>query len=183
MKIYTKTGDKGTSSLLGGTRVTKDDIRLEAYGTTDELNATLALLRSKIPVATKGYSELEKAQWLLFEIGAALATESNKQHLYTASLSEEHIEQLEKCMDEMTELLPIQKYFVLPPPIESVALAHVSRTICRRSERLIVRLQQQEAIHPLIIPYLNRLSDFLFVLSRYLNLLSGSEESYWMPEK
>lgn len=183
MKIYTKTGDKGTSSLLGGTRVSKSHERLEAYGTTDELNSFIALLLSKIPAHHTAYSILRNAQSLLFEIGASLATEENKQHLYQPNLSENNILELENSMDQMTENLPIQKHFILPAPQESVALAHVCRTICRRAERAVIAIPDKASFHPLLIPYLNRLSDYFFVLSRQLSKDTSTEEVYWIPEK
>lgn len=183
MKIYTKTGDKGTSSLLGGTRVSKSNERLEAYGTTDELNSFIALLLSKITDKHPAFSLLRKSQSLLFEIGASLATEENKQHLYQPSLTEQDITDLESAMDQMTEGLPVQKYFILPAPQESVALAHVCRTVCRRAERSVIAIPEHTLLHPLLIPYLNRLSDYFFVLSRQLSKDTDTDEVYWIPDK
>jgi cob(I)alamin adenosyltransferase len=183
MKIYTKGGDKGKTSLLGGTRVAKYSDRIEAYGSTDELNSCIALLIEELPSYSEQKELLKEVQYKIFELGASLATEKNKQELYAPNLKEEHITHLEEAIDKMQALLPEQKYFILPGGHKSVAMAHLCRTVCRRAERQVVLLNDSEPIHPMIIPYLNRLSDYLFVVSRKLALDFGVEEVYWIPEK
>ena len=183
MKIYTKKGDQGKTSLLGGTKVPKDHARIEAYGSTDELNSFIGLLLEELPAGSDQKNILKTVQYIIFEIGASLATEADKSHLYEANLTEAQIQQLEQVIDAMQEVLPVQKYFVLPGGYKSVALAHVCRTVCRRAERQVVYLNNSESINPLILIYLNRLSDYLFVLSRKLAMDFGAEEVYWIPEK
>ena len=183
MKIYTKGGDKGKTSLLGGTRVAKHHDRIEAYGSTDELNSCIGLLIEELPKDSDQKELLKTIQYKIFELGASLATEQDKQQLYAPDLKEVHIQQLEQAIDAMQAVLPEQKYFVLPGGHKSVAMAHVCRTVCRRAERQVVLLNETESVHPVILPYLNRLSDYLFVVSRKLAQDFGVEEVYWMPEK
>ncbi len=183
MKIYTKGGDKGKTSLLGGTRVPKYHVRIEAYGSTDELNSHIGLLIEELPANSDQKEILKTVQYKIFELGASLATEQNKQNLYAPDLKELHIQQLESAIDAMQLALPEQKYFILPGGHKSVALAHICRTVCRRAERQVTLLNDTEPVHPVILPYLNRLSDYLFVLSRKLAKDSGAEEVYWIPEK
>ena len=182
MKIYTKKGDQGKTSLLGGTKVPKYHVRIEAYGSTDELNSFIGLLIEELPTNSDQKAILKMVQYTIFEIGASLATEQDKAHLYEANLKDSQILQLEQAIDAMQEVLPVQKYFVLPGGHKSVALAHVCRTVCRRAERQVVELSNAETINPIILIYLNRLSDYLFVLSRKLAQDFGAEEVYWIPE-
>src|SRR6187402_3278730 len=183
MKIYTKGGDKGKTSLLGGTRVAKYHDRIEAYGSTDELNSCIGLLIEELPKNSDQKELLKNIQYKIFELGASLATEQDKQLLYAPDLKEAHIQQLEEAIDAMQAVLPKQKYFVLPGGHKSVAMAHLCRTVCRRAERQVVLFNETEPVHPVILPYLNRLSDYLFVVSRKLALDFGVEEVYWIPEK
>ena len=183
MKIYTKGGDKGKTSLLGGTRVAKYNDRIEAYGTTDELNSCIALLIEELPPNSDQKDLLKEVQYKIFELGASLATEQDKQKLYAPNLKEEHIKKLENAIDVMQAVLPELKYFVLPGGHKSVAMAHLCRTVCRRAERQVVLLHDAEPVHPIILPYLNRLSDYLFVVSLKLAFDFNVEEVYWIPEK
>ena len=183
MKIYTKGGDKGKTSLLGGTRVPKHHMRIEAYGSTDELNSCIGLLIEELPANSEQKEILKTVQYKLFELGASLATEPDKQQLYAPNLNESHIKQLEDAIDSMQAVLPEQKYFVLPGGHKAVAMAHLCRTVCRRAERQVVLLHETDPIHPIILPYLNRLSDYLFVVSRKLAQDFGAEEVFWIPEK
>lgn len=178
-KIYTKTGDDGTTGLVGGNRVKKYDLRLEGYGTVDELNSCIGLIRSyDIPEEIK--SLLIQIQNKLFNIGSRLASDE-KGEAYTANLAIkiEDIEVLEKAIDEFEEGLPELTNFILPGGELSVAQCHMARTICRRAERRIVEFSEQTPIQPEIVKYLNRLSDFFFVLARKLSYLSGIKETIW----
>lgn len=188
MKIYTKTGDKGDTSLYGGTRVSKDHIRIEAYGTVDELNANIGLLRDqKIDELTS--KTLLKIQNELFTLGAMLATpkekevlKSGKERLNIPKIAEDSISYLEKEIDEMNKHLPEMKYFVLPGGHQTVSYCHIARCVCRRTERICVTLNGLERIDQYIIMYLNRLSDYLFVLARKLTLDNQCKEIPWIPE-
>jgi len=180
MKIYTKTGDQGTTSLFGGRRIAKDDLRIEAYGTIDEVNSALGLLNNFIKEAYLKDRVLE-IQSYLFVIGSNLAADPDNNLVKVPALEESKTKLLERWIDEMEkELKPLQ-FFVLPGGCQASSQAHTCRTICRRAERRVVSLAQLESVNPEIIIYLNRLSDYLFVLSRYLNHLSGIEEIYWKP--
>jgi len=182
MKIYTKTGDKGQTSLIGGTRVLKSDQRIEAYGTVDELNSYIGLLRDQaININRKDI--LIEIQDRLFTIGASLASDPEKSKVKIPDLFETDIELLEKEMDRMDSLLPPMKFFVLPGGHQSVSFCHVARTVCRRTERLVIRLSQNEFVDDLVIKYINRLSDFIFVLSRLMAQELNAEEIPWKPRK
>jgi cob(I)alamin adenosyltransferase len=172
MKIYTKTGDKGTTALFGGERVPKSDARVDAYGTVDELNSYLGLLRD-----LSKESLLIEIQDRLFTVGAILATVSDK--VKVPRLSDDDVLVLEKAIDKMEESLEPMKHFILPGGHETVSFCHIARTVCRRAERLVVAL---ESADPLVIKYLNRLSDYLFVLSRYLSKKLRAEEIPWVPK-
>ena len=166
MKIYTKTGDKGTTALIGGTRVSKADIRLEAYGTADELNSFIGLLRScDLPKDVDVF--LQTMQNDLFTIGGVLATDVSKVEK-GLSLSQEKVAAVECKIDELNALLPPLKHFILPAGTQAVSLAHVCRTVTRRLERCMVRLLQDEVENSVIYIYVNRISDFFFVLARFL---------------
>lgn len=179
-KIYTKTGDKGLTSLVGGSRLSKGHLKIEAYGTVDELNAWLGVL-SDLPENKARRTLLKEIQDRLFTIGADLASEPQQTRKKLPQLFESDISLLEKTMDEYTEIIPPLRSFVLPGGHLSVSYAHVARTVARRAERQVIRLSEIEEVNPLIIVYLNRLSDFLFVLSRKITQETGSEEISWTP--
>jgi cob(I)alamin adenosyltransferase len=180
MKIYTKTGDQGITSLLGGVRVPKSDLRIDAYGTLDELNSYVGLLRDQ--EVNKKRSELLKSiQDRLFTIGADLATVPGKDKVKKPDLHPEDVEVLEKEMDAMDAELPMLTSFILPGGHTAVSFCHLARTVCRRSERIVVELASEEPVAELIIQYLNRLSDFLFVLGRKMAQELEVEEVTWKP--
>jgi cob(I)alamin adenosyltransferase len=180
MKIYTKTGDEGTTSLFGGKRVSKSDLRIDTYGTVDELNSYVGLLRDQ-EVNKKRKEILVEIQDRLFTIGSILATEPGNVKVKIPSLQEADITFLEKQIDGMDSQLPPMKSFVLPGGHESVSFGHVARTVCRRAERLVIALDQLEKVDSLVIKYLNRLSDYLFVLCRMMTQELGAEETPWKP--
>lgn len=180
MKIYTKTGDTGTTALFGGKRVSKADLRIETYGTVDELNAYVGLVRDQ-PVNQIRKNILVEIQDRLFTIGSMLATEPGNTKVKIPSILKEDIVVLEKAIDAMDALLPPMKSFVLPGGHPSVSFCHVARTVCRRAERLVIALDAQEKIDTLVIQYLNRLSDYLFMLSRKMSAELNAEEMPWKP--
>lgn len=189
MKIYTKTGDKGQTSLFGGTRVPKYHLRIESYGTVDELNAYLGLLRDqKIDEHTSNI--LLKIQHELFTLGAMLATppekellKSGKERLKIEKIDEEKILLLENEIDQMNTSLPAMTNFILPGGHPTVSHCHIARCICRRAERITIQLSDESTVNPQILMYLNRLSDYLFVLARKLTFDNKSKEILWIPEK
>lgn len=182
MKIYTRTGDDGTTGLVGGTRVKKYNIRLETYGTIDELNSYIGLIRVKVS-GNDCDLILEKIQNKLFSVGAILATEDELMHVHTKNAcSSDDILLLENEMDKMAAILPELRNFILPGGSEESALCHVARTICRRAERRIVELSDQNAVDSMLIKYINRLSDYLFVLSRMLLFENNTPEIIWQQE-
>lgn len=178
-KIYTKTGDKGQTSLIGGTRVPKFDVRIEAYGTVDELNSFIGLVRDQ-KIDLHSIEALIEIQDRLFTIGSLLAAdEKNKMPL--PQISETDILFLEKEIDQMNESLPEMKSFVLPGGHVAVSYCHVARCVCRRAERTVLQLNEKESVDELIYKYLNRLSDYLFVLSRKITHDLGVQETPWKP--
>lgn len=184
MKIYTKTGDKGETSLYGGTRVSKAAARVESYGTLDELNAFIGLAKAEIS-DEKVLNQLQKIQFDLFTVGSEAATPTDKLILANGKnrqdlmISEEEISELEHWMDDLdAELEPLQ-FFILPSGGKAAASVHVCRTVCRRAERAMVHLNETEEVRPELIKYLNRLSDYLFILARYISKISGEKEEYW----
>ena len=181
MKIYTKTGDKGTTALFGGKRVSKADLRIETYGTVDELNSYIGLVRDQ-PVNQNRKGILVEVQDRLFTIGSILATEPGNTKVKIPSLSTDDITLLEREIDAMDASLPVMKSFVLPGGHQSVSFCHVARTVCRRAERLVIALDAQEKIDALVIQYLNRLSDYLFMLSRKMSAELNAEEIPWKPK-
>lgn len=182
MKIYTKTGDKGTTSLVGGTRVSKADLRIDTYGTVDELNSYIGLVRDQ-PVNEIRREFLKYIQDRLFTIGSILASEPDNKKHFIPDLHEEDITALELAMDEMnTELEPMRS-FILPGGHQSVSFCHIARTVCRRAERLVIALNESEPVESEVIRYLNRLSDYLFVLSRKMAQELGVEEIKWAGRK
>ncbi|TRX57698.1 cob(I)yrinic acid a,c-diamide adenosyltransferase [Fulvivirga sp. M361] len=182
MKVYTKTGDKGTTSLFGGARVSKSHIRIESYGTVDELNSYIGLLKDQ-PVNQDRKDLLENIQDKMFTIGAILATEPGNSKVKVPTLSMEHVSSLEEAMDKMDESLPAMKNFVLPGGHQSVSYCHITRCICRRAERLTIALNETEPVDPVVIQYLNRLSDYFFVLARKVALELDITETPWHPNK
>lgn len=180
MKIYTKTGDRGTTSLLGGKRVPKSDLRIDAYGTVDELNSYLGLLRDQEVNLERG-NLLKEIQDRLFTIGADLATAPGKDKVKKPDLHAEDIALLEHEMDLMEDQLPTLTAFILPGGHPSVSFCHVARTVCRRAERIVVELASIEPVSELVIQYLNRLSDYLFVLSRKMAQELQVKEVNWKP--
>ena len=186
MKIYTKTGDKGTTALYGGNRVSKASARVESYGNIDELNSFIGLAKSEI-TDEKVLNQLKKIQFDLFTLGSESATPTDKLTLangksrLTLMISETEIEELENWMDEYeTQLEPLQ-YFILPGGGKSATALHVCRTVCRRAERSLVFLNESEEVRPELLKYLNRLSDYLFVLARSVSKLNEEKEEYWTP--
>lgn len=182
MKLYTKTGDLGKTSLFGGHRVQKSHIRIESYGTVDELNSYLGLIRDQYE-SEKEREDLKNIQDRLFTVGSNLATGSNKFKEQVPDLHEKDVEFLETEIDKMEEQLPELKAFVIPGGHPLVSTIHVARCICRRAERLVVRLQEVDKVEPIIIKYLNRLSDYLFVLARFTGKNLNAEEVTWKPRK
>jgi cob(I)alamin adenosyltransferase len=180
MKIYTKTGDSGDTSLLGGKRVPKSHIRIDAYGTVDELNAFLGLLKDQ-EINRSRRSLLKEIQDRLFTVGATLATESGMTKVKKPDIMDEDILALEREIDLMDETLEPLKNFILPGGHVSVSIAHLARTVCRRAERCVVLLHEGEHIDGKIIQYLNRLSDYLFVLGRKMAQELKIEETTWAP--
>jgi len=180
MKIYTKTGDSGKTSLLGGTKVFKNNPRIEAYGTVDELNSYIGLL-SDFSNDDNAKNILKEIQDRLFTIGAELACDPEKNSRITLpDLHESDVELLEKEIDKMQDQLPVMQNFILPGGNPAVSFAHVARCVCRRAERCTVNLQENSgAVDQLIIKYLNRLSDYLFVLARYLGMKNNAPEIIW----
>jgi cob(I)alamin adenosyltransferase len=183
MKIYTKTGDKGSTSLLGGTRVSKAHLRIDSYGTVDELNAWIGMLRDQ-EVNQSRVALLLNIQDRLFTIGSELAAEPGKAGQYNIpKIEEQDIIQLEEAIDEMNTHLEPMKTFILPGGHPSISYAHVARTVCRRAERTIVLLSQEEPTDELIVKYLNRLSDYLFVLSRKIGKELSVSDTPWIAKR
>jgi cob(I)alamin adenosyltransferase len=189
MKVYTKTGDTGTTALFGGTRVSKHNIRIESYGTVDELNSHIGLIRDQ--KFNSLYKDvLIEIQDRLFTVGAILATPPEKEvlkngekRLQNLGILETDIEYLENQIDAMEESLPPMTHFVLPGGHATVSYCHIARCVCRRAERLAVHLNEIEPTDEMVIKYLNRLSDYLFVLARKLSFDLNAEEVKWIPRK
>ncbi len=185
MKIYTKTGDKGKTSLFTGKRVSKHDLRIESYGTVDELNSYIGLIKDHAPEG-EDLSLMHRIQDRLFTIGSILATEVEKKdhdRFKIPKIREEDILALEQSMDKMNEALPEMTHFVLPGGHPTVSFCHVGRTVCRRAERRITGLNEEQAVDEMVLKYINRLSDFLFVLSRFWGQKLNAKEVKWIPEK
>lgn len=183
--IYTKTGDKGTTSLVGGSRVMKCDDRVEAYGTVDELNSYIGLVAELCrPLCQQHFDQLKRIQNELFIVQTMLATEDAELCAKLPQLPAEAVVRLERSIDSMTAELPQNKAFIIAGGSTLSAHTHVARTICRRAERCCVRLNNAQPVNENLLSYLNRLSDYLFVLSRHFLLLENKNEHYWqMPEK
>lgn len=189
MKIYTKTGDKGTTALFGGTRVPKHHIRIESYGTVDELNSWLGLIRDQ-NISETSKNELMQIQDKLFTLGAILATDpekailkNGKERLNIPRISLDDISVLEKAIDVMDTALPQMTHFILPGGHTTVSYCHIARTVCRRAERMATLLHANEPFDDSVLSYLNRLSDYLFVLARKLSKELQAAEIKWMPKK
>ncbi len=180
MKIYTKTGDTGKTSLLGGRRVSKAEPRIDAYGTVDELNSYIGLLRDQ-DVNKVRNTLLKEIQDRLFTIGATLATEPGKQNVKRPDLHIEDLDLLEKEIDQMESKLSPLKHFILPGGHQVVSFCHIARTVCRRTERCVIDLMETEFVDEIIVQYLNRLSDYLFVLGRLIAKELEVEEVTWKP--
>jgi cob(I)alamin adenosyltransferase len=180
IKIYTKTGDKGQTSLIGGTRLPKHHIRIEAYGTVDELNSHIGLVRDSIS-EKELFDLLIEIQDRLFTMGSLLAADPEKNKMVLPHLSEQDVELLEKAIDKMNESLPEMKHFVLPGGHTTVSQCHVARCVCRRAERAVLKLAENEKVDEITYKYLNRLSDYLFVLSRKLSFDLKAQEIPWKP--
>lgn len=178
-KVYTKGGDKGQTSLVGGERISKCCSRIEAYGTIDELNSHIGLLVSMISDETDR-NELQRIQNCLFNVGTYLATDTETTPLYSsARIPTNEIARLEQLIDEITAILPEQQGFILPGGMPSASQSHVCRTVCRRAERCMVALSETSPLSPEYIAYINRLSDFFFVFAKKLNFNAGCEEKIW----
>ena len=189
MKVYTKTGDTGTTALFGGTRVPKHHIRIESYGTVDELNSHIGLIRDQ-DISYLYKKVLIEVHDRLFTVGAILATPPEKEvlkngekRLQNLGIVESDIELLEKEIDTMEEALPPMTHFVLPGGHTTVSYCHIARCVCRRAERLAVHLSHNEPVADIAIKYLNRLSDYLFVLARKLSHDLNADEVKWIPRK
>ncbi|NPV65508.1 MAG: cob(I)yrinic acid a,c-diamide adenosyltransferase [Anaerolineae bacterium] len=178
MKIYTRTGDSGDTGLFGGGRVRKHHVRVEAYGTVDELNSWLGVVRAG-PLPEQARRWLETVQNDLFRLGSDLATPLDTRSAWVMRIEQAAVEALEQAIDSMDEDLPPLTSFILPGGTPGSAALHVARTVCRRAERVAVALADVEAINPVTIAYLNRLSDFLFTLARWVNLQAGQGEVPW----
>ena len=182
MKIYTKTGDAGETSLYGGKRVRKSELRIDAYGTVDELNSYIGLLRD-YTINEPYVQELIRIQDRLFTIGAILAADPAKPGLKLPRLIDNDVMSLENGIDVMEAKLEPMKFFILPGGHKEVSFCHIARCVCRRAERIVTTLAETENVNPLVIVYLNRLSDYLFVLSRAMGKVVGAIELPWIPDK
>ncbi|WP_400193827.1 cob(I)yrinic acid a,c-diamide adenosyltransferase [Hymenobacter sp. B81] len=180
MKIYTRTGDKGLTSLIGGTRVPKSSLRIESYGTVDELNSWMGLVRDQ-EVNAPRRELLKQVQDRLFTIGATLASDPERSRMQLPDLHEADVLALEQEMDRLNDGLPELRHFILPGGHPSVSYAHVARCVCRRAERLTIALREESFVPDLVVVYLNRLSDYLFVLARGMSHDLGAEEVKWQP--
>lgn len=180
MKIYTKTGDKGYTSLIGGTRVPKHHLRIESYGTVDELNSHVGLIRDQA-IGTHEKDVLKEIQDRLFTIGASLAADPERSRMVIPDLTKDDIALLEGEMDAMNEVLPELKHFILPGGSNVVSYCHIARCVCRRAERIAVHLAEESSVEPNVTVYLNRLSDYLFILARKVGHDENVAENKWIP--
>ena len=179
-KIYTRTGDKGTTSLVGGKRVSKTDPRLEAYGTIDELNSFIGLMQSVMDGKAETEDNIRWIQQKLFNIGGCLATDTASFQLPdSCKVLASDVERMEKMIDAAQEGLPEQRSFILPGGTQAASFAHVARTVCRRAERLIIALPNDATAPSELLQFINRLSDYLFVLARRINFFAGVNEKIW----
>ena len=181
MKVYTKTGDEGQTSLIGGKRVSKNDLRIDSYGTVDELNSWIGLVRDHEEIGKDQFNQLIEIQDRLFTIGSLLATQPEGTKMKLPLINESDIDFLEKSIDEMNEALPPMRHFVLPGGKQILSHCHIARCVCRRAERLGVGLHDESEQYKIAMKYLNRLSDYLFVLSRKIATDLKIEEIQWKP--
>ena len=181
MKIYTKTGDIGETSLIGGYRVSKSDLRIESYGTVDELNSWLGLLANYLP--NERIEEMQNLQALLFSAGAMLASKSKEQKRPFNPIDEQDILALEACIDDYENFLPAMTHFILPGGSKAAAQTHIARCVCRRAERIVVQLSRVDYVDKQLMVFLNRLSDYLFCLARAFTHWDGTQEIKWIPTK
>ncbi|MCF8260883.1 MAG: cob(I)yrinic acid a,c-diamide adenosyltransferase [Melioribacteraceae bacterium] len=183
MKIYTKTGDEGKTSLFGGKRVWKDDLRIEAYGNVDELNSLLGLAEAEI-TQTEVKTIIHSLQNRLFDLGSDLASpvHEGKSYSHIPRINKSYSESIEKLIDDLDCKLDPLKNFILPGGTKGAAILHNARTVCRRVERSIIKLDREENIGDEIKVFINRISDFLFVLARYVNKINGIEDIAWQKE-
>lgn len=179
MKIYTKKGDQGTTQLIGGTRVPKSSLRIEAYGTVDELNSYIGLIRDQ-DISEKIILQLLEIQDRLFTMGSQLAADPETSKMKLPELYSDDVTNLENWIDEMDAVLEPMRSFVLPGGHTIVSYCHIARCVCRRAERISVDLNAQQPLDPILLTYLNRLSDYLFVLSRKLSLDLKATEHPWV---
>lgn len=178
--LYTRTGDAGTTSLVGGERIEKDSVRLEAYGTLDELSSFLGLIAANPDCTSEVKGQLYEIQNMLFNIGCYLATSVKEgTHPEVNGMTKEDISKVESWIDALDEQVPPLRAFVLPGGSRAAAETHMARTICRRTERRVITLANMEYVSQDVIKYLNRLSDYLFVLARYFNFITGISEITW----
>lgn len=183
-KVYTKTGDKGETSLIGGTRVKKNNIRIEAYGTVDELNSWIGLLRDSLPETQRNQELLLiEIQDRLFTMGSNLANDLARSKMELPTLNEGDVQLLEEKIDFMEKELPEMKHFILPGGHPLVSKIHIARCVCRRAERSVISIEEPLSNAEIIIKYLNRLSDYLFVLSRWMAFKLNIKETPWLPRK
>lgn len=182
-KIYTKTGDKGKTSLLGGNKVPKSHLRIESYGNVDELNSFLGLLKDQEAVETRIKQQLYWIQETLFSLGSILAAKSDFKGFELPKITHIEIKQIEQWIDHYDNQLPPLKNFILPGGHQAVSLCHVCRTVCRRTERSVTRLSENEELDENIIPFLNRLSDYFFILARKLSKDLNVPETPWVPSE
>lgn len=180
MKVYTKTGDKGQTALVGGQRIPKNHLRIEAYGTVDELVSHIAYLRDLIENDLL-VKELIQIQDSCMVISSNLATHENDAHLKLPEITDLNVSFLEKLIDEKEEELEPVNYFVIPGGHQAVSYCHVVRTVCRRAERIIITLNETQKVSDYVLQYINRLSDYFFVLSRYLTVIYKVNEIHWKP--
>ena len=180
--LYTATGDSGTTSLVGGTRTSKASQRVETYGTIDELNSSIGLLRAQMTQSQPEDTALNTIQCRLFDIGTAIATPTPPGSDAPAAVAPDDIAAIEHEIDTIDSQLPPLKSFVLPGGTVSAAQAHVARTVCRRAERLMVALARTEPVHPLSLTYINRLSDYLFAIARFNNIKASHAEIFWSKD-
>ena len=179
-KIYTKTGDSGETSLIGGTRVPKHHIRIESYGTIDELNSYIGLIKDQ-SIDKRSHDTLTEIQDRLFTIGSSLASDPENSKLRIPDLIDEDITLLEKEIDHMNSELPELRSFILPGGHTTISYCHIARCVCRRAERNTIHLAENNFVAPLVIKYLNRLSDYLFILARFFAKQLNVKETNWKP--
>lgn len=182
LKLYTKTGDKGTTSLLGGKKVSKSHDRIEAYGNVDELNSFIGLLKDQPEVETRIKQQLYWIQETLFSLGSILATESGFTGFKLPEITSIEIKQMEQWIDKYSAKVPDLKNFILPGGHQAVSICHVCRTVCRRTERSVIKLSENETLNENIIPFLNRLSDYFFILARKITVDLNVPETPWVPD-